>query len=355
MNYTLQIQKILLAVEKSKNNDDKIQLLKEAIVIADANNDLEWGFDLRSDLMYEEKGTSHCNESITAFAWLLNAIDSNPDLFEESEILLRYKWMLAAIQRNSSYTLEQLDRIREDFKIRMQRNGHGLYTYYNLLHQFGLQSGNIQDSRKYQQLRNEQQPDSISYCHACDLNTDVELELQAGNMDKALAIADDLLTGRETCFYEPFCVLSKIVCHLTLKRDNRAGEYYGKAEEALSKLESEEPYTLVNISYLLLYTSIYDKEKAWNLFEKYSKCDKDAEDYHSFYFAASLLPLLKGVGTSRKMNLNSGLPYFQANEEYDTSKLYDYFRQRAYDLANRFDKRNRNSYFTDTLKQIETF
>lgn len=354
MNHNLQIQKILLAVENSNDNDDKIKLLKQAISIADANNDLDWGFELRSDLMYEEKGTSHCIESIPAFVWLMNTVDANPDLFEESEILLRYKWMLVAVQRSTSFPTEQIESIREDFKQRMHRNGHGLYTYYNMLHQWYLIIGDAEQARKYQELRNAEQPDNISYCLACDIDTDTELELLDKNWDKAIAVADDLLSSRETCFYEPFSVLTKMVYHLAKNKDERTEIYFKKAEEALSELETTEPYNLLHISYLLFYTALYHKERAWQLFETYSKWDVDAEDYYAFYFAASSLPLLKEE-SEKKLNLNSALPYFNQNEIYDTRILYDYYLSHASELAEKFDKRDGNTYFTETLELIKSF
>lgn len=354
MNHNLQIQKILLAVESSKDNEDKIKLLKQAISIADANNDLDWGYELRFDLMYEEKGTSHCIDSIPAFVWIMNTVDANPVLFEESEILLRYKWMLAAVQRSTSFPLEQIYSIREDFKQRMERNGHGLYTYYNLLHQWYLIIGDSDKAREYQELRNAEQPDNISYCLACDIDTDAELELLDKNWDKAITVADDLLSGRETCFYEPFSVLSKMVYHFTKNRDDRAGIYYQKAEDALSELESTEPYNLLNIAYIILYAGLYQKERAWQLFELYSKWDVNSEDYYAFYFASSLLPLFKDRG-ERKLSISPELPYFSEDETYDTQVLYNYYLNRASQLADRFDKRNGNSYFTQTLELIKTF
>lgn len=354
MSYNLQIQKILLQVQKSNDNDDKIKLLKQAISIADANNDPDRGYELRSDLMYEEKGTSHCTESIPAFVWIMNTVDANPELFDESDILLRYKWMLAAVQRGTSYSVDQIESIREDFKQRMQRNGHGLYTYYNLLHQWYLMIGDAKQARKYRELRNAQQPDNISYCLACDINTDTELELLDKNWDKAITVADDLLSGRKTCYYEPFSTLAKMVFHFSINKDERAEVYYKKAEEELSKLESAEPYKLQHIAYLIFHAAQYHKDRAWQLFEEYSKLDVDAEDYYAFCFASCLLPLLKEKG-EKQLNLNSELPYFNPDETYNTETLYDYYLSRATALAEKFDERDGNTYFKETLNNILSF
>lgn len=353
MNHNLQIQKILLEVGKKSDTKDRIKLLKQAINIADGSNDLDWGYELRSDLMYLEKGTSHCQESIPAFVWILDAVDTNPDLFDENDILLKYKWMILAAQRNTVFTGEQLDSIREDFRKRMEKNGHGLYTYYNLLFIWYMQSGNFEEARRYKDLREAQQPDSISYCLACDIDSNVKIELLTGDFDKAIILADELLSGRETCYYEPFSVLAKLVYYLALNKDSQASVYYDRLEEEFSKLESESQLML-SISYMIFYTSLFNRERAWSLFEKYSCWDIDAEDYPAFYFAVNLLPLLKRKD-ERKLVLSSDQPYFDNSDIYDTQILYNYYLSKARELGGKFDARNGNDYFSSIINNIITF
>ena len=54
MRYTLEIQKLLLQTQNdSLHPREKANLLKEAIRIADENEDVEWATELRLDLIYE--------------------------------------------------------------------------------------------------------------------------------------------------------------------------------------------------------------------------------------------------------------------------------------------------------------
>ncbi|MDU1905863.1 MAG: hypothetical protein E6772_13890 [Dysgonomonas sp.] len=354
MNYNLQIQKILLAVDNAANILDKIKLQKQAVSIADSHNDLDWGYELRGDLMYLEKGTSQCIESIPAFTWMLDVVDNNPDLFDESEILSKYRWMIVAVGRNADFTLDQIHNIREDYRRRMYKNGHGVYTFYNEMFRWFLETGNADLARKHQELRDKEQPDTISYCEACSVNLDVEIELLAGNFDKAITLADDLLTERVTCYYEPFSVLSKLVYYLLKRRDKRAEIYYQKAEEALSQQESGESYSLQSISYLIFYNALFNPDRGWELFERYSVWDINAEDYSSFYFSVNLLPLFRRK-EERSLSLNPELSYFKEDNMYNSEELYLYYREKAKELADKFDKRNGNSYFTDTFNNIESF
>jgi len=52
--YTLKIQKLRNQVARVDNTLEKVNLLTQAIRIADENQDIEWGYDLRLDLISEE-------------------------------------------------------------------------------------------------------------------------------------------------------------------------------------------------------------------------------------------------------------------------------------------------------------
>ena len=69
MRYTLEIQKLLLQTQNdSLHPREKANLLKEAIRIADENEDVEWATELRLDLIYELNLLSADAEEITVFS-----------------------------------------------------------------------------------------------------------------------------------------------------------------------------------------------------------------------------------------------------------------------------------------------
>ena len=54
MRYTLEIQKLLLQTQNQNLHPrEKASLLKEAIRIADENEDVSWAVEMRLDLIYE--------------------------------------------------------------------------------------------------------------------------------------------------------------------------------------------------------------------------------------------------------------------------------------------------------------
>ena len=132
MRYTLEIQKLLL---QTPNNNlhprEKANLLKEAIRIADENEDVEWATELRLDLIYELNLLSADAEEITVFSKILDDYENHKDVIKEDDLLWKYKWIWACTFDLPEIPMEQVQAIGEDYKTRILRNGYSLRSYYH--------------------------------------------------------------------------------------------------------------------------------------------------------------------------------------------------------------------------------
>ncbi|MDR2423480.1 MAG: hypothetical protein LBD59_01995 [Prevotellaceae bacterium] len=348
MEYTLQIQKLLLQLKTVELPTDRIALLKQAIKHADVHNDTVWGFDLRLNLIREEKYTSHCDESLQAFTWILDTFDNAPGTFLESNFLWEYKWMLGSIRRNSSISMEQIEIISEDYRERLTRNGYSLRSYYTVKLHMAFFLGQMDEAKKYLDLRNKEIRDDMSNCRACELDDDVELELRLGNFDKAIVVGNEVLTKKVTCGHMPF----SCYCHC-VKYFQQAGnmekalEYFQKAEDEMAELTNDTSL-IAEIGIMLRFLTDYDREKAWRFFEQYVHWNIDSEDYLDFLFSKSVLSLLSGEGC-KTLKISPIVEWYRADDTYDQKKLYDCYRKRAEELAAAFDKRNGSNWFTEQL------
>lgn len=349
MDYTLQIQKLLLQRDRVVLPGDRITLLKQAINLADTHNDIEWGFDLRLDLIRDEKETSRCEESLPAFTWILDTYDKNPELFSEDSFLWEYKWMLGSVRRNSSVSMEQIDSIAEDFKERLQRNGYSLRPYYTVKVHLAFFLNDLDGAEKYIELRNKELRDEMSNCRACELDDDVELELRRGNFDKAIATGNSMLTKKLVCAHMPFSCYCNCVKYFRKAGEmEKAHEYFLKAEADLSELSDTSQVSEIGI--MTGFLADYDREKAWAFFEQHAHWNVDSEDYLDFIFSINVLPLLNEGGT-RILNMNPSLAWYRSDNTYDIKEVYNYYYKKAKDLAEKFDKRNGNVYFTEQFSE----
>lgn len=350
MNHNLEIQKILLKLESLSHPEDKINLLKQAIQIADANNDLDWGFDLRLDLISQEKDTSHCTESFPAFTWILSTYDANPELFNEDDFLWEYKWMAAAARRNVNISRQQVESIMADLKMRMERNGYTPRGYYSVMIYWNLFIGDMQEANKYLELRDNTPRDRMSHCPACELDTKVEIELIEGQFDKAITTANDLITKKLTCGVMPLATFCNLTYYLSKAGDERAAEFFTKAEEEIAEAKENDTSLISNISDLIFYLNKNNRDRAWEYFQKYADWEIGAEDAISFDFSKNILTLLKQEG-EKQLTMSEKLPYFKADGNYKIADLYDYYYQKARNLAQQFDARNGTNAFMKALEE----
>jgi hypothetical protein len=352
MQHNLQIQKLLVKISTMPSPREKVKLFKEAINIADVHNDIEWGFDLRKQIIEEEKGTSSCIEGLPAFVWMLETYEQHPDICDESDFLMEYKWMVQAVIRNADISMAQFDSIIEDYKRRLQKNGFSLHSYYTARTRMAFQQKNFVEAKKYLDLRKSEERDDLSFCTVCELHDLVEYEFLTGNIANAFEIGIDLFTEKEQCKYVPF----QTICN-----NINIIDCYGLepiAEKLLSiavlYLEVMQTTDMSNIGYvgeLIFYLTKKDKNRAWTFFEKYLPWSLNCEDYYNFQFSSGALSLFKGSGV-HSLNVSSEIPWYKSSGVYELPELYDYYRNQAEALATKFDARNGNTNFIDELNSM---
>ena len=351
MNYNLEIQKILLDTENVKDADDRIMLLKQAIHIADANNDLDWGFDLRMELIRNEQFTAHSRESFPAFAWILNAYDSDPEQYSEEELLNEYKWMAAVSYNNLNVSKPQIEAILEDFRKRSVNCGMSSREYYNIMSNWSLFLGSKEDARKYIDLRDKESEDTMTSL-SNDLITTIYVEMFEGDFDKAIAHIQEFIAQRSVHKMNPIPVYSGLIYYFGGKmNDPRAAHYFAEADKEFSELANY-PFQLYEVTLMMYYMSKCEKEKAWVYFEKYVNWELGAEDAIRFDFAASTLALFKGGGTRIINNINSNHPYYREDNTYSLDDLYEHYYKIAVYFAEQFDERNGNTHFREQLDEV---
>jgi hypothetical protein len=326
--------------------------VKEAINIADAHNDTVWGFDLRKQIIEEEKGTSSCIEGLPAFTWILETYKHDPELCDESDFMMEYKWMIQAARRNADVSMNQFESIINDYKSRLSRNGYSLHSYYTAKAQMAFQQRKLDEAKEYLQLRKSEERDDLSFCLACEIHDLVEYELLSGNLDEAFDIGADLFSGKESCKYIPFQTVCLCVNILYEYGDwDSAEKFFEIAEIKLEEMQTTDMSNIGYVGKLICYLIKRDKNRAWNFFEKYLSWSINCEDYYNFQFSSGVLSLFKGSGT-RQLNISSEIPWYNPSGIYELSVLYDYYRNQATTLAAKFDARNNCSNFTDELNSM---
>lgn len=355
MKYTLEIQKIIFQVEDNHNltPKDKIRMLKQAIAIADENEDIEWGFDLRVMLLQECYHVASNIDLVMHFYWILNAYEEHPDWFDESDFLWQYKWVLRVMYDNPDVSMEQITSIINDFKARLTRNGYSLRPYYDRLYKEALTLCQFDKAKEYLDLRNDAPDDAMGNCKACTLDDELDYYLKTGNFDEAYKRAQPILDKQLTCGLVP----ARTLCTLTYyawkaDKPDLAAELFERADTEMELLENDEnliPQGGMMISYL----ADKNKDKARYYIEKCLPWTLEANGFNQYDFAAYMVEALNNWEEEKiYMELPVEFEFYAENGNYPVKELKAYFYQKARTLAEAFDKRDGYHAYTQRVENL---
>jgi len=252
--------------------------------------------------------------------------------------------MFCSAYRNASLSLDQIKGIGDDLRQRLKKNGYSDRAYYNVMTGYALHLRDYKLAQEYIDLADAEILDDMANCPACELDTKVETLLDLGHIDESLIKAQDLINKKLTCYSMPFQTFCSFAYKLHEVGDDRASIYFDKALEeyhAHSQYDSSVGYSM---GLLVAYMYKVNHPELWNFFSRIAEWQIGAEDIHIYNFAKYMAPIMKGEGQV-ELNLSPLLPYYQESGVYQLSELFSYFKEIAYDYADRFDQRNNNSNY----------
>ena len=348
-SYEARILALISLFEREFDIDNKISLIKRAINLADSNNDLQWGADLRLQLIATEIRKTRLPESFAALTWMLNVYETHPEFFDAEALLLIYKHMASVCFRYIDIPKHQIDNIFADFKSRLKKNGLGNRDYYDILISWNIFSGQNDEARRCLSEMENEPFDQINLEIAKPL--EVAICLLEKKFDQAISIAENRLRDTSAFETEAMSMYFTLTYYLSKAKDNRAHLFFKKLKEEFEAIK-EYNYCHYILPSIFMYLSLNNQQLAWHYFEKYAGLEIEGDETLMFDIALSLLPLLKGKNGSKELNLSPKAPYYCIDNIYNITDLYNYYYNHAYELAIRFDKRNGNNHFIEQLNEI---
>lgn len=351
--YTLKIQRILNQIEQVQDTTEKVKLLVQAIQIADENEDVEWGYDLRMELINYEIDLAFSPESLPAFAWILQAYDENPTLFNEDDFLWQYKWMMSELYDNPDVSREQIDGALADFEMRLVRNGYGKRAIYNEELSDALVQKDLLAIEKALGRVNTAHRDDMSDCEACEMDAEVSAILLSEGYDKAYSKALPLLEKQFTCAHVPLRTSVNLAYEgWNFGRTEKAAKLAEQAEQEIYNKERDTSILLSAIK-LSAYFSKTDPIKAKSWFERFIPWTDGPEDRTMFQLAGLVQEAMQNFTDTDTFTLDLSETHSlnQNKQVYSAHEISDHYSRLAIRLAKRFDQRNGNDNFT---KQLST-
>jgi hypothetical protein len=349
-DYVQQVRDLLQAAGRLPLCQSQLDLLEEAVQLADAHQDVPLGIQARYPLMYAARQLLRGDVLAVAFAWCLAQFDRNPAWFAGRDLHWEYCMVIGQMANLDTVTRQTLEDMLEDFGQRLHKDGRSeselLLTRLSIAPDLGdreLAVAAVRDLQRFPPaergtLRDRfecavflgDDDEALALGQSClraerrhgDIDASVVCQgmllplLRRGRVDEALPLLDRCLGwfNPEVCYYWHF---GDVLIALTLTgRLGRAVEVYERCQRAMT--ESTAPLTLLHFAL-----------DAGVLFERLAALGKER------------------IG----LRLPSNVPIASTRAGYAVTELRDWLRQEAAGLSLRFDRRNGNDYFAERIRE----
>lgn len=345
------------ALEKIADSPEKIEVLEEAVRHADATGDLKLQYSAREDLVEAAYFGGAPDKAIVAYTWCLAQFDRHPGLFDEWQLLWRYKWMVNVIPDFPQIPLAQINGMIEDMERRFRRGGYGLRSVYQYRYRLARFLGNRDEAISHYRRSQAESADAVSDCAACRIDEQSSFHVYTGDDERAVEVAQPLVDLRHFCRTVPERTFARLLLPLLrLNRPEEAADHHRRGyrlTEARSHGSIE--YVSDHIVYVALSGGPLGAARLVAKHYRWSEANHNPHERFIFHRAAWLaLDLLAGQGvTEVALRLPPTFPLHEESALYETARLRDYFSARALEIAKKFDERNGNDYFTRELADLD--
>lgn len=350
--------------DKMEHGKARAAAIRSAIEAADAHEDTPFRIYFRLELCEESDFYGDSMDMMVIFPEVLAIVDRYPDTpstcFDSyykvamKHVLWVYKWILGNCRLFYQIPMADCLKFFEDFKRRSLAYGYNLRPYYYLLYEFYEKIDPIKAKEAFSAF--ERLPrDGNCDCKACERNSIIEYWLKNGEFERAKELAADIENFTLRCGHDRKAAWLRLKTHYM--------QYYlkrGEFEEALKYCCILERQTLQDTEFQcwdsFLYCYAYlDMGKALRIYKAHWKdWLEERNPSEIFDTSINIARFFKKLMEERKtgtikLPLDAAFPLYQESGQYRLADLYQYYYNRAKEIAEKFDQRNGSDHYHKRL------
>jgi len=192
---------------------ERRQALAKAVALADAEGDLDLGFEIRMDLISESHGSPDRLAQVAAYGWCLARHDEDPDRFPVD--LWYYKWIPGAIAGSPAVSRAQIHALLDDLAMRFDSGAKESPPVVKLRMRAAFDLGDEEEAAELFDLwmarRQEMGRSRLDDCRACDIAEEASSLRRFGRHDEAIEAGLPLTDGNQGCASEPHYALANVL------------------------------------------------------------------------------------------------------------------------------------------------
>jgi len=349
-DYREQIGILIELVAEMPHGPPKTALIDQCVRIADSHNDEFAGYHRRMDLIEAATFGGQAEMIFPAFSWCLALADRKPEEYGGFQILWRYKWIINEAVNFPTISLERLEAMLEDLRLRYHSYGSNEHPYWQTRRGLFESVGRIDTMDESNSRLRKFKPDQLSNCKACEVQAQVRIALLKGKNADALKRADRILRGELSCATIPQNTHASLLTPLcALDRYDDAMSYH---RESYPKVDRRSGFLGALSDHLIFLTITGNLKEAAKSLERALPIALSSFIPASRFsmFNASAFFCEQSNGTLR-LKLPLDFPLYNEANKYEAAALGEWFDHEARAMAEAFDARNGNRFYSASLEQ----
>ena len=263
-----------------------------------------------------------------ALLWLTNYITQNlkeseyPNFNNFTDCLWKFKWIVSGVAKSSMIEKELIDEVNEAMLFYYERLELSLAAYYKALMNQNIDMGDAREAKANYKMWKKLAKDDMADCEACEASDEIAYLNFAGEHAAALGLAEPILSGELTCSEVPHITYAPIL--FSMIKTGKIEEAKTLLPKAAAAIESN-PRVINMVAPLIeIAVRLDERDTALNLARKHSAA------------------ILEGNDDLNDLRFFIAVSAFGDEGDYKT----------ALELADKFDARNQNFYYTDYLSKF---
>ena len=335
--------------------EEQLRYLKKCIAEADSSQDWNAAFELRYKYIKQSFFADDKFKALVIFPEVSKLFDDHQDVLSgrTQSFMIIYKWIVEATRDFFVIPMETCMKYFDEFKRRCELYGYSMRTYHMKLMQF-FESIDKKKAIEYQHYFRREERDRLSDCEACEMNSDIFMELNYGSEEKAVRMLHDMQRRGISCAEIPECTYGTFIEHFIKKGNIDEAEYYGDLLTGIIDQKNES--FLDEFARLILLYTYTDPNAALDMFIRHLPAYLRIKNNRmKFNFADAAARFFEKIAVKNETVfavLPKTFELYKEDNEYVTAELAKYFKETAAAIAVKFDERNGTSFYKDELEFV---
>jgi hypothetical protein len=348
---------VAMILDEAAGLDDgpgKVELLQEAVRLADHARDVDAGFQARLRLMEAALVCGSADVLLVAYSWCLAQAEREPDHFGLYQVLWRYRWAIVYLPTFPEIPRSKIEDAIADMTARYRSAGASLRPVHLLRWKVAMKLGDAKMAAEARRAWGRSRRDWLTDDEQTETVTQIDYHLFRKRWSEATKLADAYIRGeRQPAYLDS--VLSWMP--LPLLRLGRVAEAMAVHDRGYRMTTRNAALVTQAGRHLQFLALTHNIPRAIRLAERYLPycAASDPEDKIEFYpCLLTLLSMLRRTGKeTARLRLTPGCPGCQPSGRYELAELEQVYRSEATDVSRRYDIRDGNDYYARGLAELD--